>query len=222
MSQQNVVYIIEDDEGVRQSLSRLMAAEGYEIASFSTGREFLNTNPLAQQACLILDFRLPDMSGLELQALLASRGIKLPIIIISGFGDIPLAVKAMKSGAIDFLQKPFDTQELMDCVREAFASNAQASAHRRKQSDAAARLSRLSRREREVMDLVVLGMASKNIAEKLGLRVKTVENHRAHLKKKLGVDSVAELVQLAFLDRAPDTASSGKAKSLHLVPVMSK
>lgn len=219
MSERKVVYIIEDDERVRQSLTRLLTAERYKVISFDTAREFLNAKPLAQQACLILDVHLPDISGLELEAHLSKKGGEFPVVIISGFDDLSLAVKAGKFEAIDFLRKPVAAADLIHRVRAAFASYDETSKQQGQRLDAAARLAKLSRREREVMDLVVVGMASKNIAEKLGLRVKTVENHRAHLKKKLGVDSVAELVQLAIMERASYSSSSAKAKSLQLVPV---
>lgn len=217
MSQRNVVYIIEDDEGVRQSLTRLLTAEGYEVSSFGTGSEFLDAKSLTQHACLILDVHLPDISGLELNAHLTSKSGEFPVVIISGFDGLSPAVKTGKFGAIDFLRKPIAAADLIRRVRAAFASYYETSKQQSLKSDAAARLSRLSRREREVMDLVVVGLASKNIAERLGLRVKTVENHRAHLKKKLGVDSVAELVQLAFMDRAPESFAPGEVSSLRLV-----
>jgi len=222
MCPRNFVYLIEDDEGIREALTHLLTVEGYEVRSFNTGREFMAANPLAQQACLVLVVHLPDISGLELEAHLANESGEFPVIVISGSGNQQEEVTAGEFRAIDFLRKPVAAAGLVQRVREAFASKDQTSKQQGLRSNASARLAKLSRREREVLDLVVAGMASKTIAEKLGLRVKTVENHRAHLKRKLGVDSLAELVQLSFLDRAPDSSSSGKAKSAHLIPVTSK
>jgi len=195
------VYIVEDDEGVRLSLSRLIEAEGYEVISLASGRELLEVLQPRGNACLLLDIRLPDMSGLELLEKLATSGVEIPAIIITGHGDVPLAVKAIKIGAHDFLQKPFDTNLLLERIREALELGEQRWTRRAKLSEVSARVARLSPREREVMDMVVAGMPNKIIAAKLGLSSKTVENHRAHLMKKMEVNSLAELAQLAVAER---------------------
>lgn len=201
MNERACVYIVEDDEGVRLSLSRLIEAEGYEVISLASGRELLEVLQPRGNACLLLDIRLPDMSGLELLEKLATSGVEIPAIIITGHGDVPLAVKAIKIGAHDFLQKPFDTNLLLERIREALELGEQRWTRRAKLSEVSARVARLSPREREVMDMVVAGMPNKIIAAKLGLSSKTVENHRAHLMKKMEVNSLAELAQLAVAER---------------------
>lgn len=201
MPHQYVVYIVEDDAGVRQSLTRLMTAEGYTCHCFATGREFLDFEQVARYGCLVLDMKLPDMSGLDVQEELAKKGVDIPVIVITGHGEVSTAVRAMKSGAVDFLQKPFEIAILLERIRGAFARLEKNWEHQAKRLEVTARMARLSPREREVMNLVVAGMPSKIIAAKLGLSTKTVENHRAHLKAKLHVESIAELVQMSVIER---------------------
>ncbi|CAG1009589.1 Response regulator protein TmoT [Burkholderiales bacterium] len=203
MTEADVVYVVEDDAMVRQSLALLLGTMAVEVRSFATGRQFLDSISPDCLGCVVLDLRLPGLSGLEVQAALLERGLNLPIIFITGHGDVPLAVEAMRGGAIDFLQKPFDGELLLGRVREALAAGREQKAQREQHEDAAARLDTLSRREREVLALVVEGRMNKTIAAELGISAKTVEDHRASIMRKTATRSVAELVKLATVATRP-------------------
>ncbi len=203
MIQADVVYVVEDDAMVRQSLALLLGTMAVEVRSFATGRQFLDSIGPDCAGCVVLDLRLPGLSGLEVQAALLERGLNLPVIFITGHGDVPLAVEAMRGGAIDFLQKPFDGELLLGRVREALTTGREKRAQREQHEDAAARMDTLSRREREVLALVVEGRMNKTIAAELGISAKTVEDHRASIMKKTATRSVAELVKLATAATRP-------------------
>jgi FixJ family two-component response regulator len=191
-----IVFIVDDDEAVQQSLSMLVETVGLKSQTYSRAEDFLDAYDPAQAGCLLLDVRMPEMSGLELQSKLAAEGIKIPIIIITGHGDVPMAVQAVKAGAMDFIEKPFRDQVLLDNIQKAIELDAQ---NRRKQSertDVEAKIALLTPREREVMNLLVLGKSNKVIAYELGISQKTVDFHRAHTLEKMGVGSVVELVRL--------------------------
>jgi two-component system response regulator FixJ len=194
-----VVFIVDDDAAIRRSLRFLIESVGLDVETYATAEQFLNAYDGSQPGCLILDVRMPGMGGLPLQDELAKRHIELPIIIVTGYAEIPMAVRAMKAGAVDFIEKPFSDQLLLEKVREVIDAYM-----RRRQSSAdrdvlAARFASLSAREREVLEGVVAGKANKVIALELGVGPKTVEAHRAKLMKKLGVDSLADLVRLTLL-----------------------
>jgi len=190
------VFIVDDDPSVLKGLSRLMESVKLKIEAYSSAQEFLdNYNPV-QPGCLLIDMRMPGISGLELQEILQSRNILIPTIIITGYGEVTDAVQAMKKGAIDFIEKPFKGQYLLNQVHKAIAKDAQIRKKQAQQQVVLASLALLTPREREVMDLVITGKANKVIALELGLSMKTVEFHRAHMMKKMKVDSVAELVDL--------------------------
>ena len=193
------VFVVDDDRAMRDSLSWLLDSVGLRVRSYATAAEFLADHDPAQPGCLVLDVRMPGMSGLDLQAELARRGVELPTIVITGHAEVSMAVRAVKAGAIDFIEKPFSDQLLLDRVRQALEIDLEAREVRRRREDARRRLATLTAREREVLDLVVAGKANKEIASALGLSTKTVEVHRAHVMSKMCVDSLAELIRITLL-----------------------
>ena len=194
-----MVYIVDDDDGMRRALSVLMTTVGYQPAAFAGPREFIAKHDPSQPSCLVLDVRMPEMSGLELQQHLNRSGSMLPVILISGHGDIPMAVQAMKDGAFDFLQKPFRDQELLDRINGALKLDAENRASTDRLADLKQRSDSLTPREREVMASVVDGKANKVIAIDLGLSERTVEIHRANVMEKMGARSVAHLVKMHLM-----------------------
>jgi RNA polymerase sigma factor (sigma-70 family) len=191
------VFVVDDDAAVRESLQWLIKTAGLNVECYGTAQEFLDAYDQARPGCLVLDVRMPGLSGLDLQEQLGASGMNLPIIIITGHGEVPLAVRAMKGGAIDFLEKPFSDQLLLDRIREAIARDEQDRQEQARRARAAERLALLTPREREVMAMVVDGKANKQIAASLQISQKTVEAHRAQVMRKMEAGSVAELVRLA-------------------------
>lgn len=190
-----VVHVVDDDPEVCKSLRYVIQTAGYQVATYTTARDFLAGNAAAKPGCLILDIRLPGTNGLDLQERLNALGSSIPVIIISGYADVALAVRAMRKGAIDLLEKPFDSSLLLDRVRQAIEIDRKAHIRRGETDQIQALISTLTPREREVMRLVVQGNANKRIAATLGISMKTVEAHRAHVMRKMYADSLAELVQ---------------------------
>jgi len=193
------VFVVDDDRAMRESLSWLLDSVGLRVRSYATAADFLAEHDPAQPGCLVLDVRMPGMSGLDLQAELARRGVELPTIVITGHAEVSMAVRAVKAGAIDFIEKPFSDQLLLDRVRQALEIDLEAREVRRRREDARRRLATLTTREREVLNLVVAGKANKEIASALGVSPKTVEVHRAHVMSKMCVDSLAELIRITLL-----------------------
>jgi RNA polymerase sigma factor (sigma-70 family) len=193
------VYVVDDDPALRESLGYLLQSEGLIVRAFEGARQFLAEYDRDARGCLVVDVRMPEMSGLQLQEYLAAEGSTLPVIVITGHGDVPMAVKALKNGALDFIEKPFADQQLLDRVHEALDVDRRRFGERAKRDDILRRLERLTKREREVMTGVAEGKANKVIAEELGLSPKTVEVHRARLMQKLEVDSLAQLMRFAIL-----------------------
>ena len=190
------IYIVDDDDGMRRALTALMTTVGYHAVPFAKPTDFLARHDPRQPGCLVLDVRMPEMSGLEVQQQLNRSGSLIPVILITGHGDIPMAVQAMKDGAFDFLQKPFRDQELLDRINAALKQDAENRAAVERLADVKARAESLTPREREVMALVVDGRANKVIAIDLGLSERTVEIHRANVMEKMGARSVAHLVKM--------------------------
>ena len=190
------VYIVDDDDGMRRALTLLMSTVGYHAVAFARPKDFLSKFDPNQPGCLVLDVRMPEMSGLEVQQHLNRAGSLLPVILVTGHGDIPMAVQAMKDGAFDFLQKPFRDQDLLDRIIAALKQDAENRAAVEKHADLRKRSDSLTPREREVMALVVDGKANKVIAIDLGLSERTVEIHRANVMEKMGARSVAHLVKM--------------------------
>jgi len=191
-----VVYVIDDDEGMRRALNVLLSTVGYKTATYGNPHDFLAQFKRAAAGCLVLDIRMPGMSGLELQQQLNRIGCMLPVIFITGHGDVPMAVQAMKEGAFEFIQKPFRDQDLLDCINHALQQDAENRTTLARRAEVLRRLESLTPRERQVMAMVVEGAANKVIAIDLSLSERTVEIHRAKVMEKMGARSVAHLVKL--------------------------
>lgn len=197
MNPQSVVYVIDDDASVRKSLERLIRTAELSVQTFSSAQDFLSCTLPDDPGCLVLDVKMPGVTGLELQEKLTAVHRFIPIIFITGFGNIPASVQAMKAGAVDFLEKPFDDKTLLDAIHRAINRDIQ---YRQKNAELAAlrrRSERLTNREREVFELVVTGMLNKQIAFQLGITEKTIKVHRARIMQKMAVQSFADLVRLA-------------------------
>lgn len=190
------VYVVDDDDGMRRALSLLLNTVGYKAAAFATPTEFLDKFKPDAAGCLILDIRMPGMSGLELQQRLNSKGSMLPVIFITGHGDVPMAVQAMKEGAFEFVQKPFRDQDLLDRINHALEQDKENRSSLAQRADVLQRFDSLTPREKQVLDMIVDGAANKVIAIDLGLSERTVEIHRAKVMEKMGARSVAHLVKL--------------------------
>jgi RNA polymerase sigma factor (sigma-70 family) len=190
-----LIYVVDDDDAFRDSLRWLLESAGYRVAVFPSAERFLAAYRPSPNACLLLDVRMPGLSGIELQAELTRRGDAIPIIFITGHGDVPMAVEAVKMGAFDFIEKPCADSRLLALIERVSAEGAPARQEHAQRLSAAARLRTLSEREREVLDLVVVGRKNKQIAEGLGISVKTVEAHRARAMEKMGATSIAEVVR---------------------------
>jgi len=191
------VYLVDDDVSVLRGLGRLLAAAGMKVAAFDSPREFLGRLDPAAPGCLILDVAMPGLNGLELQQALAARGSALPVVFLTGRGDIPMSVQAMKRGAADFLTKPVDDEMLLATIRNALEKNRASRTAREELAQIEKRLAKLTARERGVLERVVTGRLNKQIAAELGTVEKTIKVHRAHVMQKMGVRTLVDLVRLA-------------------------
>jgi len=192
------IYVVDDDEAVRDSLQWLLEGASYRVQSFSSAEAFLAGFDPSAIACLVLDVRMPGMSGLELQDELIQRKVSLPIIFITGHGDVPMAVSTMKKGAVDFIEKPFDQAKLKDLVEKMLARARDEAARRDRERMNQALLARLTAREQQVLERIMAGRLNKQIADDLGISIKTVEAHRANIMDKLKANTVADLMRVAL------------------------
>ena len=195
---QQIIYVVDDDEAMRDSMTWLLEGEGYKVACFDSAAAFLGAWRSSLRGCIVLDVRMPEMSGLELQEKLDSIGSHLPIIFVTGHGDVPMAVGALQRGACDFIEKPFHNEDLLARIERALELDSQIAARQQRDNAIASRLDRLTQREREVMQLVVAGKLNKQIADELDISMKTVEAHRARVMEKVGVRTLAELVKIVM------------------------
>jgi len=194
MSSDGIVYVVDDDASVRRALARLISSTGLDVETFPSAKAFLEHPATDRPACLVLDVRLRGESGLDLQATLGDAQVRLPIIFLTGHATVPATVHAMKRGALDFLQKPVDERELLDGIQRALGRSREARAEESARADIQQRVDRLTRREREVLDLVAAGLLNKQVGERLGVSEKTVKVHRGRVMQKMAAGTVADLV----------------------------
>ena len=192
-----IVFVVDDDASVRQAVKKLIGTVGLRVETFASTREFLDSKRPEAPSCLVLDVRLPESSGLELQRELAQADIQIPIIFITGHADIPMTVRAMKAGAAEFLTKPFRGQELLDAIQEAIAKDRKTWSERAQMAELRARHASLTAREKEVLALVVAGLLNKQVGAELGTSELTIKTHRGRVMLKMGADSLADLVRMA-------------------------
>lgn len=198
MDNNQTIYVVDDDDGVRESLSALLGSLGLNTQTYSSGVEFLDTLEPAWQGCLILDVRMPGLSGPQVQEVLAERKHNLPVIIVTGHGDLPMAVKAMKAGAIDFIEKPFEEMLLLESINRALAISEQSHSAEMATTDLNTRIEHLTPREREVLVQVAMGHPNKVIAHELDISPRTVEIHRARVIEKMNARNLSQLVRFTI------------------------
>jgi two-component system response regulator FixJ len=197
-SDERLVHIVDDDPAVRRSVGFMLKTSGHRVEAYESGAELLKSSGDLGQGCILLDIRMPGMDGLEVQQALQANGVSLPVIIMTGHGDVTLAVKAMKAGAVDFIEKPFEKDALLASLEEGFGRLSRKEATNERQRDAEVRLQALTVRERDVLSGLAQGLPNKTIAYELGISPRTVEIHRANLMTKLGVRSLSEALRIAF------------------------
>lgn len=208
-----IVFVVDDDLSIREAIKSLISLIGVRVETFGTAQEFLRTERPDLPGCMVLDVELPGLSGLDLQRELAAHGIKLPIIFITGYGDIPMSVRAMKAGATEFLTKPFSDQDLLDAIQQALERDRAARRHSKENAELRRRFDALTSREREVMSLVVAGWLNKQIGFELKISEITVKIHRGRVMGKMGAQSLAELVRMTERLELPTVRDqSGKTK----------
>lgn len=196
MSDEATVFVVDDDLEVREALELLLESVGLEVELFGSAQEYLDNADFSRAGCIVLDIRMPGMSGLELQARLAAESIHPPIIIITGHGDVPMAVRAVQAGAVDFIEKPFNDQALLDSVHRAIERDAEQRGQASRLADIQARFDRLTPREKEVLELVIAGKRNKVIAADLGVSQSTVEAHRAKVMEKMEARTLSDLMRM--------------------------
>ena len=198
MTGKRIVHVVDDDAAIRRALVRLLRSEGLEAVAYETAQAVLDAGPSLSSGCILLDLQMPGMDGLELLARLGELGVELPVIVVTGHGDVPTAVRAMKAGAVDFIEKPIDETQLFAAIDAALAEKKFA-VRERAVAGATERLALLSPRERQVLEAIAFGRPSKLIAYDLGISVRTVEVHRAHMLDRLGVRNMAEAIRIAVM-----------------------
>jgi two-component system response regulator FixJ len=198
MGDRRIIHLVDDEESIRKAASFALKTAGYDVIAYTSGVEFLRTAKSAEVGCVILDVRMPEMDGLQVQTTMAARGINMPVIVLTGHGDVSVAVQAMKGGAIDCLEKPFEKAALLEAVRRAFARLDDVDLRALESSEAEVRVAALTPREQEVLEGLANGLPNKTIAYDLGCSSRTVEVHRASLMAKLEVRNLSEALRIAF------------------------
>ena len=193
-----LVHLVDDDDAIRRSVGFALKTSGFQVRIYESGSELLKAAPDLQSGCILLDIRMPGMDGLEAQAALSAKGVTLPVIIMTGHGDVSLAVRAMKAGAVDFIEKPFQKAVLLGAIEQGFARLNHSTANREQAHEAVVKLKLLTPREREVLDGLAKGLPNKSIGYDLNISPRTVEIHRANLMSKLGVKSLSDALRIAF------------------------
>ncbi len=192
---EQIIHVVDDDEALRDSMTWMLEGNNYKVATYESGEAFLRVINPAMAGCVVLDVRMPGMSGLELFEELGRRRCTLPVVFITGHGDVPMAVAALKKGAVDFIEKPFSEADMLRLIEQCLTLERGNRDKRLQEADTVRRLEHLTQREREVLGLIIIGKLNKQIADVLGISIKTVEVHRARVMEKMGVNSLAELVQ---------------------------
>ena len=205
MTSKGIVHVVDDDEAIRRAMTRLLRSSGFETVAYETAQAVLNVAPSLSSGCILLDLRMPGMDGLELLARMGEFGIDLPVIVLTGHGDVPTAVKAMKAGAVDFIEKPIDEDQLLGAIQAALAERKPGERHHAIVR-ANEQMALLSPRERQVLEAIAGGRPNKLIAYDLGISVRTVEVHRAHMLDRLGVRNIAEAIRIAVLAAVAELA----------------
>lgn len=198
MNSIKIIHLVDDEEAIRKSAGFMLRTSGYTVHSYASGTEFLKAASAAEIGCVLLDVRMPDLDGLQVQAAMRERGITMPVVVLTGHGDVSVAVQAMKAGAIDFLEKPFEKAAVLDAIERGFARLENSGAREIEESEAEVRLALLTPREREVLDGLARGYPNKTIAYDLGISSRTVEVHRASLMNKLAAHSLSDVLRIAF------------------------
>ena len=198
MSLKRTIHLVDDEEAIRRSAGFMLRTSGFAVEAYPSGVDFLKVVRSAEPGCILLDVRMPEMDGLEIQAALNERGITMPVIVLTGHGDVSIAVRAMKAGASDFIEKPFEKASLLKSIDNAFARLDDANAHSARAADASVRIAALTGREQDVLQGLAQGYPNKTIAYDLGISPRTVEVHRANLMSKLGVHSLSDALRIAF------------------------
>ena len=192
---EQIIHVVDDDEALRDSMTWMLEGNNYKVATYDSADAFLRVISPVMVGCVVLDVRMPGMSGLELFEELGRRGCSLPVVFITGHGDVPMAVSALKKGAVDFIEKPFSEADMLRLIEQCLTLERGNRDKRLQEAETVRRLEHLTQREREVLGLIIIGKLNKQIADVLGISIKTVEVHRARVREKMGVNSLAELVQ---------------------------
>ena len=198
MNSTKIIHLVDDEEAIRKSAGYMLRTSGYIVHSYASGTEFLKAVATADTGCVLLDVRMPNLDGLQVQAAMRERGITMPVVVLTGHGDVSVAVQAMKAGAVDYLEKPFEKAAVLDAIERGFARLENAGAREIEESEAEVRLALLTPREREVLDGLAQGYPNKTIAFDLGISSRTVEVHRASLMSKLSAHSLSDVLRIAF------------------------
>jgi two-component system, LuxR family, response regulator FixJ len=198
MIRDRTIHLVDDDEAIRKSAGFMLRTSGYTVNCYASGAEFLKAASSAELGCVLLDVRMPGLDGLQVQAAMRDRGIAMPVVVLTGHGDVTVAVQAMKAGAIDFLEKPFEKAAVLDAIQRGFSRMDNADTMAIEEADARVRLALLTPREREILEGLVMGYPNKTIAYDMGISSRTVEVHRASLMSKLSAHSLSDVLRIAF------------------------